>query len=322
VTDTRALAASLLAAIAVSAPGVVLATTGGAGAPQAAGYAVGVRVVRYVDRTRLARPFRGRPFPRALSVVLRYPAAAGAVGEHDAYDAPASRAAGGLPLIVFAHGFDVTPATYARLLRAWTRAGFVVAAPVFPLENADAPGGADEADLINEPGDISFVISQLLAASAAPSGPLAGLIDPARIAVAGQSDGGIAALAAAYGRRTRDRRIRAAAVLSGAESSGFGGYAFGAGEPPLIAVQGTADTTNAPGNTYEYFDAASRPKYLLRVLGAGHLPPYTAQGPQLALVERTTIAFLDGYLDGTPGASSLIRAAAANRSLAALTSEP
>ena len=254
-------------------------------------------------------------------MVLRYPAA-GPAGEADANGAPPLRGAGAFPLIVFAHGFDVTPMTYARLLRAWTRAGYVVAAPVFPLENAGAPGGPDEADLVNEPGDISFVISRLLAAAAAPTGPLAGLINPARIAVAGQSDGGIAALAAAYARRTRDARIKAAVVLSGAEASGFGGYAFGAGEPPLLAVQGTADTTNLPRNTYAYFDAAERPKYLLRLLGAGHLPPYTTQAPQLALVERTTTAFLDAYIGAGPVTPARMEAAAANPRLASLTARP
>jgi predicted dienelactone hydrolase len=320
----RALAAAALAAIAASAPSVVLATTGGAGAPgkaPAAGPAVGLRVLRLVDRSRLARPERGRPFPRALTVVLRYPAT-GSAGEDDSFDAPAARGAGALPLIVFAHGFDVTPATYSRLLRAWARAGYVVAAPVFPLESSTAPGGPDEADLVNEPADISYVISRLLAATAAPGGPLAGVIDPARIAVAGQSDGGIAALAAAYALRTHDPRIKAAVVLSGAELSGFGGYPFHAGEPPLLAVQGTADTTNAPRNTYAYFDGAARPKYLLRLLGAGHLPPYTTETAQLALVERTTLAFLGSYLGGAPGAPARIAAAAANTPLASLTSRP
>jgi len=320
----RVAAAALIATLAASAPPVVLATAGGAGAPgaePAGGFAVGVQVLPYVDRSRLERPRRGKPGPRALTVILRYPAT-GAAREGDVPGAPPARGTSPYPLIVFAHGFDVTPATYARLLRAWTRAGFVVAAPVFPLESSAAPGGPDESDLVNEPADISFVISRLLAAAAAPSGTLSGLIDPARIAVAGQSDGGIAALAAAYGRRTRDPRIKAAVVLSGAEASGFGGYGFRAGEPPLLAVQGTADTTNLPRNTDEYFRAASRPKYLLRLLGAGHLPPYTTEAAQLALVERATIAFLDGYLDGTPGVPARIAAAAAGPRLARLTAEP
>ena len=45
--------------------------------------------------------------------------------------APAAREFGPFPLIVFGHGFDVTPSVYARLLQAWTRAGYVVASPVF-----------------------------------------------------------------------------------------------------------------------------------------------------------------------------------------------
>ncbi len=55
------------------------------------------------------------------------------------------------PLIVFGHGFAVTPAYYWRLLRSWAQAGYVVAAPVFPLENQHAPGGPNEADLANQP---------------------------------------------------------------------------------------------------------------------------------------------------------------------------
>jgi hypothetical protein len=202
--------------------------------------------------------------------------------------------------VVFAHGFAVTPTAYARLLRAWAQAGYVVAAPVFPLESAGAPGGPDESDLVNEPGDISFVISRLLAASGAGAGPLAGLIDTSRVAVAGHSDGAEAALAVAYSRRVRDPRVRAAIIMSGAEMSGIGGYRFARGGPALLAMQGTADTSNEPRFTYSYFRLASPPKLLLRLLGAGHLPPYTRQQPQLAIVERVSTAFLGRYLAGSP----------------------
>jgi dienelactone hydrolase len=244
---------------------------------------------------------------------VRYPAL-GHPDVGDVLDAPS--AAGPFPLVVFGHGFAVTPATYVHLLRAWTRAGYVVAAPVFPLGNANAPGGPDEADRIHQPADIRFVITQLLAASATPGDPLHGLIDPARIAVAGHSDGADTALATAFSRRYGDPRVTAAVVLSGGEETGINDYTLRRpGGPALLAVQGTADTLNPPKLTYAYFAKTSRPKFLLALPGARHLAPYTWQQPQLAEVEHVTIAFLDRYLangslsrllsSGEPGVGNL-----------------
>jgi fermentation-respiration switch protein FrsA (DUF1100 family) len=82
--------------------------------------------------------------------------------------------------------------------------------------------------------------------------------------------------------------------------SGVGGYDFTGAGPPLLAAQGTADTFNEPRYTNAYFDMAKRPKFLLRLLGAGHLPPYTYEQPQLSIVERVTIAFLGRYLKREP----------------------
>lgn len=233
-----------------------------------------VRVFHFVDRSRTIRLPNGTRIPRPLVTVVRYPVR----GTH--------------PLIVFAHGFALTPATYARLLRAWAEAGYVVAAPVFPLENAHAPGGPTESDLVNEPRDLSVVIDRLL------GGALAGRIDPSEIAVAGHSDGAVAALAAAYDERFRDPRIRAAIVMSGAALPGMG--PFPRHGPPLLAVQGTADPINAPANTEAYFRIGRRPKFLLWLLGASHRAPYTDEEPQLGIVEHATIAFLDRYLEGRP----------------------
>ncbi len=282
---------------------------------------VGTRTLRFLDASRLARPLHGRPRARTLVTILRYPAL-GISGALDIPDAPPALATGPSPLVVFAHGFAVTPSTYSRLLQSWARAGYVVAAPVFPLESAGAPGGPDESDLVNEPADVSFVITQLLALSANPASPLYGLIDPTRIAVAGQSDGAEAALAVAYSRRLRDPRVRAAIILSGAEMSGIGGYSFAAGAPPLLAAQGTADTSNEPRFTYAYFRAARRPKYLLRLLGAEHLPPYTYEQPQLGIVERMSAAFLGDYLGSAPPSPQQLTTLASVPGVTSLTADP
>ncbi len=258
-------------------------------------YAVGERVLTFVDSARRRR----------LVTIVRYP-----------------KAPGRFPLIVFGHGFAVTPAPYAALLRAWARAGYVVAAPVFPFGNANAPGGPNEQDLVNQPRDMSFVITGMLADSATRSGVLAGRIDPRRVAVSGQSDGGDTALAVAYDPRYRDARVGAAVILSGAEIPFLAKIQFASPSPPLLATQGTADTINLPSATSMFFDAAPPPKYLVRLIGAPHLPPYTDMEPQLGIVERTSIAFLDSYLKGRPGALRRMAAAATAPGTAELTADP
>jgi dienelactone hydrolase len=236
--------------------------------------AVRMRVYRFVDTSRMIRLPDGRREPRTLVTAVRYPATPGRY-----------------PLVVFGHGFALTPGTYSSLLDAWAAVGYVVAAPAFPLGKADAPGGPEESDIVNQPRDMSFVISRMLAVM-----PVS--IDASRVAVAGHSDGGITALAVAYDSRYRDGRVDAAIVLSGAAMGGMG--PFPPGGPPLLAAQGTADAINAPSNTASYFARARRPKFLLWLEGASHRPPYTVQQPQLGIVERVTIAFLDHVFKGSP----------------------
>ncbi|HLY94241.1 MAG TPA: hypothetical protein VKP14_05305 [Gaiellaceae bacterium] len=283
---------------------VVFAVGVSAAAPPSSRAAPGVfrvGVFRFVDSSRTIRLPDGRRVARSLETVVRYPSTGGA---H--------------PLVVFAHGFALTPARYAGLLEAWAAAGYVVAAPVFPLTSASAPGGPNEADLVNQPRDVSFVITSLLAMNKRSTSVLGGEIDPARIAVAGQSDGGVTALAVAYDSRYRDRRLRAAVVLSGARLPGMG--PFPRRGPPLFAAQGTADPLNSPATTATFFALAARPKFLLWLLGASHLPPYTDEQPQLGIVERATIAFFDHYLKGGPLAA--VERAGQDRGLTRLTAAP
>lgn len=232
----------------------------------------------FVDSSRTTRLPDGRTVARKLATVVRWPATGGPY-----------------PLVLFSHGFALTPADYAPLLQTIAAAGYVVAAPIFPLTNARAAGGPNEADLVNQPRDVSFVITKLLALNRS-NGGLHGAIEPSRIAVAGQSDGGITALAVAYDARYRDRRVDAAIIMSGARPAGF--RSFPSDGPPLLAMQGTADPLNAPATTAAYFAVAHRPKFLVWLVGASHLPPYTDEEPQLSIVEHSVVAFLGHYLEG------------------------
>ena len=262
------------------------------------------KVLHLVDRSRTIRLPGGRRVPRPVTTYLWYPQAAAGKGPY--------------PLIVFGHGYATTPFRYKRLLRAWAAAGYLVAAPLFPLGNAHAPGGPDESDIVNQPRDMSFVITQLLEASRSPTSLLHGMVDRKRIAVAGQSDGAETAFAAAYERPWHDRRVRTAVILSGAELGGH--VRLVSHTVPLLAVQGTADRINPPVYTLDLFHAVGRPRFLLLLRHAGHLGPYTVPGARLAAVERVSIAFLDRYLGS--GSLGAIGRAAARFPADRLTSDP
>jgi predicted dienelactone hydrolase len=214
------------------------------------------------------------------------------------------RSGGPFPLLVFSPGYQIAPNAYGLLTSAWTAAGYVVAEPTYP---DTAPGAPPiEYDMVNHPGELREVISTLLSASAQAGGPLSGRIDPSAIAVAGHSDGGDVSLAASADTCCRDVRIKAAIILSGAEQSLFGGSYYAAGSPPLLVVQGTADTVNPPACSAQIYDEAPQPRYYLDLLGATHLSAYTEAGPGVSVVEAVTTAFLDGYLKGdTPQLAAL-----------------
>jgi fermentation-respiration switch protein FrsA (DUF1100 family) len=112
--------------------------------------------------------------------------------------------------------------------------------------------------------------------------------------------------------------VRAAIILSGAELAGR--FTFPRRSPPLLATQGTADAINQPSNTTAFFDAAPRPKFLLTLQGAGHLPPYSGEQPQLGIVERVTTAFLDHYFE--QGSLQRLIAAGTVPGSAKLTADP
>ena len=83
----------------------------------------------------------------------------------------------------------------------------------------DQPGRAGRlgniGDVVNQPGDVSFVIDEVLAASEDPESPLHGVVDPEAIGVVGHSLGGATTWAVAFNTATRDERIDSAMVFAG-----------------------------------------------------------------------------------------------------------
>ncbi|MGH9114234.1 MAG: alpha/beta hydrolase family protein [Acidimicrobiales bacterium] len=296
------------------APGDTTAPTTTAPGPP---YPVGLRTLQYTDPTRLVPADHspdGQPSPRILRTDIYYPAAAPARPRSK----PPEPARGPFPLVVFAPGYDVDTSAYAPLLDSWAQAGYVVAAVTFPLTNPSTPGGPDESDIVNQPGDLRFVIDRLVAASAAPSGLIHGLIDSSAIAIAGHSDGAEAAAAIAYDTCCRDPRIRAAIIMSGSELPMGTGTYFPPASPPLLAIQGTGDHVNPPERMDALYEADPGAKLFLTLTGADHLGPYTGGGAAARLVDAVTVDFLDAELRHDPAALGQLAAQAGSSPLARL----
>jgi hypothetical protein len=258
-------------------------------------YAVAEHMLTMVDRT------RARLGPRALLTSVWYPVIPPAV-------AASGRLARGLfPLVVFAPGYVACAASYGPLLRAWASAGYVVAGIDFPRTNCHLTN-PDENDMANQPADMAYVTRRLLGISDRSHDFLGGLIDPGKIAVAGQSDGGDTVAALVANTCCLDRAVTAAIVLAGAEWPPMGGSYFTRPTPPILFVQGDADNINPPAVSVQMYRAdTTGPRFYLDLFGAGHLPPYEGEGPPEPLVARVTVDFLDRYLAGRPGAAAAMR---------------
>lgn len=210
------------------------------------------------------------------------------------------------PLLVLAHGFGGLPEKFDAFARSLAAAGIVVAAPAFPLTNENAPGGHEVGfrDVLNQPGDVGFIITQLLAASHTPGDPLDGMINDAAVAVLGHSLGGLTTLALTRKDCCRDTRVRATILVSAVAEliDIFGSDPVAHDGPETLILHGTADPTVPYSTAPLLYDQFEPPRFLVGVTGGGHSEGLESQTePSItarATMQRATIAFLRAVFDG------------------------
>jgi dienelactone hydrolase len=259
---------------------------------------LGARLAQFVDGSRPTPPLGGYPgaSSRSLPTAIWYPSDGG----------------GPFPLVVFAHGYGVGPLYYAPLLSRLAAAGYVVAAPTYPLLSGQPAGPTDTVGWDDLYADTRFVTSQVLQLSASGDPAIGGLVDPARIAVAGHSDGALLAFADGYTPYKLDPRVRA--VISYAANVG-GFDLYQANQRPFLHVLSDQDEFNPyPAAITWDRSTLQPPRTILSLWNASHAAPFVDPADaHFDLVAKVTIAFLDTHLKAQPIALFLNAIAVRNR---------
>ncbi len=229
--------------------------------------------------------------------------------------------AGPYPVVVFNHGFSMTPdvyASYGEHLASW---GYVAVLP-------EMPGSAiDPVDHDVLAGYLAQVLDWIDDEAGAADGPLRGVADPSRLGVSGHSLGGKISLLLC----AEDDRPIASFAVDPVDSCGVLSGGCTSVTPELmpqidIPLGLLGETTNAEGdlldppcapaedNFQQYYAAASSPAIRIDVLGASHMSflddpdcgvlcsvcPDGTDDPAvtLRLTQRYLTAFYDVFLKG------------------------
>jgi len=237
----------------------------------------------FVDRSRPTVPATGARQPsRTLETAIYRP-----------------NGAGPFPLIVFSHGLGGHPEKFTKLFSAWADAGFAIAAPAFPLTNSHtADPNSNIPDVEQQPGDVSFVLDNVLALGEQPQSRLFHAIDARKIGASGLSLGGLTNYLLVYDECCRDQRIAAAQVLDGIRPD-----VTPDGHVPLLIAHADTDPALPYTSAKEAFDVARAPAWLLTLHGASHASQWEDDiTPFDDIAQRSTIDFWDATLNGDAAA--------------------
>jgi alpha-beta hydrolase superfamily lysophospholipase len=257
---------------------------------------VGRRSEVFVDESRPTADNHGAPGSpnRRLPTTVWYPALGEATANEIA-EAPPRRTEGGYPLVVFSHGFTGNGPAYAITLRGWAAAGYVVAAPTFPLTAGGTPGGPRLVDYANQPADVSHVLDEVLRLDATPGHPLADMVDEEHVAAGGHSLGGATTVGLGFNSCCQDPRVDAYVPIAGLELPFRDGeFAYGTVAAPLLLIHGDKDEVVTYSFSQRIFRRARAPKFLVTLVDGGHTP--FGDVATRDVIDRSVIDFLDRFL--------------------------
>jgi dienelactone hydrolase len=178
---------------------------------------------------------------------------------------------GPFPMLMYSHGYSSNRGEATRVANRLASYGYIIVSPDFPLTNIQSNNShPDIDDAANQPGDVSYLIDQLLAFSHDPKHLLASGVDEARIGALGVSLGGLTTLLVTFHPKFHDPRIKVAmpiAALSGFFAEGF----YHTRDLPVLLVHGDLDAiVNYQLNARRAFTRAMPNARLLTVAKGTH----------------------------------------------------
>lgn len=245
------------------------------------GAQVALREVTMVDISRPIKPSMGfdGASTRRLDVMVWYPALA------DGTPTPGSLR----PLVIYSHGTLGAPDESPYLVNELVRAGYIVAAPTFPLTSRASFAKIrmpDISDVAEQVKDVKFVITQML------TDPLLGpLIDPDRVAIMGHSLGGVTSYFALYGQGLRDERVKAAVLIAPgdpvqtaiANNMGLWGTGHVPASVPVLFLTAEKDVfARTTGRPRAAWSRVEGPKYELMIRRGTHVWFHGGDNPAIA----------------------------------------
>lgn len=173
------------------------------------------------------------------------------------------------PLIVYAHGFMSNRWGGSYLAELLASHGYVVVSADFPLTHFGAPGGAAVADVVQQPGDVSFLLDQVISWSQQEGNQFFGAIDERRIGLVGFSLGGLTATLAAFHPAMADPRLSRVVSIAG-PSEGFDKAFFSQRQVPFMMIASPDDAMIAYDRNAKSLPERLPGAVLVSIDGASH----------------------------------------------------